>query len=468
MTVMSLGLLFNPSSIAVVGASDHPGKVGNVILENLRASSAKLFAVNPYDDYVGGMVSYPTVMDIPEAPDLAVIAIPAKYAVEVAAECAEKGIPFIIPVASGFSEIGGEGVELQKQLSMAIEGTKTRILGPNTLGILVPRNQIDTFFTPTDKSPRPHDGSIAVISQSGSVLTGVFEMAENEGVGVSVCVGLGNKVDLNENDFLEYLLGDESTKCIALYLESFEDGKKFIDLARKVTPVKPVVAIKAGRTERGFRAAQSHTGALASSSDVLVDGIFRQFGVSRAYDVTELLDMAKGMAWLDHIKGPRIAVVSSTGGFGIIAADYIESSVRGVNMKMAELSDETKKRIIDSSVYFATADNPIDLTGAVTDSMYDAVLATLQEDDGVDAILLLVQLQTPGTTESVVGIAQRWSREGIKPIVVCSIGGSYSWEVLKRFEERCIPAYNSLKRAIWVLRGLCDRGIYLKRIRVIK
>jgi acyl-CoA synthetase (NDP forming) len=464
---MSLDGLFNPSSIVVVGASDQEGKVGNIILSNLRQSDAKIFAVNPYDDYVGGMVSYPTVTDLPEVPDLAIVAIPAKYTVEVVAECAEKGIPFVIPVASGFSEIGGLGVELQNQLCEVIKGKKTRILGPNTLGILIPRNRIDTFFTSPDKSPRPHDGTIAVISQSGSVLTGVFEMAENEGIGVSVCVGLGNKVDLDENDFLEYLARDTGTKCIALYLESFADGQRFVRLAGKITPVKPVVAIKAGRTERGRHAAQSHTGALASASDELVNGIFGQFGIIRAYDVTELLDTAKGMAWLDHIKGPNIAVVSSTGGFGIIAADYIESSVRGVDMEMAAFSEDTKKRIIDSSVYFASAENPIDLTGSVTDRMYDAVLATLQEDEGVDAILLLVQLQTPGTTEQVVEIAQKWSKMGKKPIVVCSIGGRYSWEVLKSFEARCIPAYNSLKRAILVLRALYDRGVYLKRIKSI-
>jgi len=461
---MSLSSFFNPSIIAVIGASDQAGKVGNIILENLKDSGAKIYAVNPYDDFVGEMVSYPTITDVPEVPDLAVIAIPAKYTVEVAEECAERGVPFLIPVASGFSEIGGEGVELQKGLVEAVSGSATRILGPNTLGILVPRNRIDTFFIPPEKSPRPHDGTIAIISQSGSVLMGVFEMAAHEGVGISACVGLGNKVDLDENDFLEYLLDEVETRCIALYLESFVDGKRFVELAGRVTPVKPVVAIKAGRTAKGIHAAQSHTGALAIASDALVDGVFRQYGITRAYDVTELLDIAKGMAWLDHIKGPGIAVVSSTGGFGIIAADYIESSVRGVGMSMAELDERTKKRIIDSSVYFASAENPIDLTGAVTDRMYDAVLSTLQEDESVDAILLLVQLQAPGTTEKVVGISQKWSLKGSKPIVVCSIGGSYSWEILKRFEERRIPAYDSLKRAIWVLKALYDRGTYLKRI----
>jgi acyl-CoA synthetase (NDP forming) len=462
---MPLTRILDPATIAVVGASDQPGKVGNVILNNLMASEALIYPVNPYDDFVGGMVSFPTVTDLPLVPDLVVIAIPAHDTVDVVEECVRKGVPFVIAVASGFSEVGDEGAELQSRLRSIIDGSSTRVLGPNTLGILVPGKRIDTFFTPLAKSPRPGDGSIAMISQSGSVLTGVFEMAEHEGIGISVCAGLGNKIDIDENDFIEHLVGDEGTKCIALYLESFADGERFIRLAREITPLKPVVAIKAGRTAKGVHAAQSHTGALASASDALVNGIFKQYGIMRAFDVTELLDMAKGMAWLDHIDGPNIVVVSSTGGFGIIAADYIESEVNGVGMKMADLPEDTRGRIIDSSVYFASAENPVDLTGAVTDRMYDAVLSTLQEEESVDAILLLVQLQTPGTTERLVEIAQKWSERGKKPIVVCSIGGRYSWEVLRQFESRCIPAYNSLRRAIWTLRTLYDRGLYLRRVR---
>jgi len=464
---MLLDKLFNPSSVAVIGASDSPGKVGNVIFRNLNRSRAKIYPVNPYDDFVGGVISYPTVTDLPEVVDLAIIAIPAAYTVEVVEECAKNRIPFVIPVASGFAEIGEEGRDLQRELADTVRGSETRILGPNTLGILVPRNGIDTFFTPADKSPRPGQGTISLVSQSGSVLTGVFEMAENEGVGMASCVGLGNKVDLNENHFIEYLTEDEHTKCIALYLESFSDGRKFMEVVKKATPKMPVVTLKAGRTERGKTAALSHTGALASSSDALVDGMFQQFGLIRAYDVIELLDVAKGLAYLDHIPGNRIAVVSSAGGFGVIAADYIESSERGVGMRLARLSSETKGRIIDSSVYFASAENPVDLTGAVTDRMYDSVLSVLQDEEEIDAILLLVQMQTPGTTERLVDIAQKWSEEGEKPLLVCSIGGSYSMDVLKRFEERNVPAYNSLRRAIWVLRALYERGRYLRRIGVI-
>lgn len=461
---MSLEKLFNPSSIAVIGASNTPGKVGNVIFNNLRRGKFKVYPVNPYEDYVEGEISYPSVIDLPETVDIAVIAIPAHLTVEVVAECVAKEIPFIIPVASGFAEVGEDGEKLQKALIESIKGSKTRILGPNTLGILVPRNGLDTFFTLPERSCRPDPGLISVISQSGSVLTGVFEMAENEGTGISSCVGLGNKADLNENDFIEYFRTDPFTVCIALYLESFSDGERFLDLVREISTEKPVVALRAGRSEKGKAAVLSHTGALAMTSDALVDGIFRQYGIVRAYDITELLDYARALTYLDHICGDRIVVVSSAGGFGIIAADYIESSKNGTGMRLAQLRDETKDRIRDASVYFASVENPIDLTGAVTDSMYDSVLSILQDEEGVDAILLLLQLQTPGTSERLVNIVEKWSKNGNKPIVVCSIGGKISQELIKKLNKKGVPSYNTLRRAIWTLRALYERGLYLKRI----
>ncbi len=464
---MSLTRLFDPESIAVVGASGSSEKIGHTIFKNLLESDSRIYAVNPYLDSMLGRTSYPSVSDLPERVDLAVIAIPAQPTVEVVKECAEVKIPFVIPVASGFSEVGEGGALLQQGLLEMVKGTETRILGPNTLGVLVPRNNLDTFFTPRERSPRPGDGPLAIVSQSGSVLTGVFETANDENVGVSCCVGLGNKVDLNENDFLEYLGQDEDTECICLYLESFQDGEQFLELCEEISPEKPIVAVKVGRTEQGQKAAASHTGALALSSDSLVSGVFRQFGVSRAYDEIELLDLSRALAYLGHIEGDRIAVVSSAGGFGVIAADYITSQEKGMGMRMAEFSEDTKKRIIDCSLHYASAENPIDLTGGATDEMYDTVLRNLQEEKSIDVILLLVQLQTPGTTRRLLDITEKWCKNGKKPIVVCSIGGEYTRDFLKEFEERRIPSYNSLRRSILALKSLYQRGEYLKRVGAI-
>lgn len=463
--VSQLDALFNPKSVALVGASGHPGKIGNTILINLRNGNFRLYLVNPNESVINGLKVYKSVRDLPEAVDLAVLAVSAKITPPIIQECVEKRIPFVISVAAGFGEIGEEGKVLERKIADILRGSRTRLVGPNTLGIIVTENKLDTLFVPKERSPRPSDGEIAVISQSGSVMCGIYEMAEDTGVGIRACVGLGNKVDLNENDYLEYFAEDDRTKSIAMYLESFSDGQKFVEICKKITPKKPIVAIKVGSTEKGARAASSHTGAIASGSDALVSGIFKQIGIQRAYDEIELLDMAKALAYLDHIDGDRIAVVSSTGGFGVIATDYIESKEKGVGMRLAEISDEGKKAIRERTQYFASVENPIDLTGSVTDEMYGEVLEIIQREKGVDAVLLLLQLQPPLLTNRLVDIAEEKIKKGGKPTIVCCIGGSVPRPMLRRFEEKRIPAYSSLTRAIKAIRSLYDRGLYLKRIK---
>ncbi|MDD1769208.1 MAG: CoA-binding protein [Methanomassiliicoccales archaeon] len=462
---MHLDLLFNPKSVAIVGASDHPGKIGNTVVFNLlQGSPRKLYPVNPNEEEVLGLKCYPSIKSLPEVVDLAVLAVPAKLTIGVAKECADAGVPYVICIAAGFGEIGEEGKAMEERLREAVRGSGTRLIGPNTMGIIAPRSGLDTFFTPRDRSPRPGDGVISVISQSGSVLCGVYEGAEDTGVGLSTAIGLGNKVDLNENDFMEYFKGDDLTKCIVLYLESFTDGRRFLDLCKEVTPEKPVVAIKVGRTERGAKAASSHTGALARGSDALINGVFKQFGIERAYDEQELLDYSKALAYLGHIDGDRIAVLSNTGGFAVIATDYIESKDNGVGLRMATISDHAKKEIMSRTQYFASAQNPVDLTGSVTDETYGEALEILQKEKEIDAILILLQLQAPQLSEGLADIVARIVNEGGKPAIVCAIGGSFPRPMLRKFEKKGIPAYGSLKRAIWSLRALYDRGMYLKRV----
>lgn len=463
--MVSLDKLFDPQSIAVVGASDQPGKIGNTLVVNVtHGRKRRLYPVNPNEKEVLGLKCYPSVRSIPEVVDLAILAVPAKVSVQITKECAEIGVPYVVLIAAGFGEIGEEGRTLEEQIRNAIRGTKTRAIGPNTMGVMAPRAELDAIFTPRDRSPRPKDGVISVISQSGSVLCGVYEGAEDTGVGLSTAVGLGNKVDLNENDFMEYFRDDPSTRCIVLYLESFSDGRRFLELCRETTAKKPIVAIRVGRTEKGAKAATSHTGALAKGSDALITGVFRQFGIERAYDEQDLLDVSKALAYLDHIDGDRIAVLSNTGGFGVIATDYIESKENGVGLRMATISDSAKKDIMSRTQYFASAENPIDLTGSVTNETYGEALEILQREENVDAILILLQLQAPQLTEDLADIVANKVKEGGKPAMVCAIGGSFPRPILRQFEQKSIPAYSSLKRAIWALKALYNRGVYLKRV----
>ncbi|MEM0449735.1 MAG: CoA-binding protein, partial [Methanomassiliicoccales archaeon] len=392
---MSLERLFSPCSVAVVGASSQPEKAGNVILRQLIGGKFRVYPVNPHRKDILGLLCYPSISALPERVDVAILSISAEATLQAVKDCVAAKIPFVISVAGGFAEMGEEGKRLQNEMVQAIKGSETRLLGPNTMGVLVPGQKFDTFFLPRERSPRPKDGCISIISQSGSVMVGLYEVCEDQGVGLRACVGVGNKADLEENDFLAYFAQDPGTKCIGLYLESFSDGERFYRLAREASLRKPIVAVKVGATAHGARAASSHTGALATSSDALVDGVLWQAGVIRVADEYELVDACKALADVGKISGDRIAVVGSAGGFGVIATDYICSKERGFGMRMAELSEETKNKLRRKVPPFASVDNPVDLTGVVTDQMYHDVIVLLQEEEGVDAILLNLLFQPP-------------------------------------------------------------------------
>lgn len=466
MAAMQLKALFHPDTVAVVGASDTVGKIGNIITKNLVDSGMAVYPVNPNETEVLGMKCFPSVLDLPGEIDLAVIAVGARHVMTAVEECLAKKVKFVIPVAGGFSEIGEAGRELQDEIATRLKGSGTRILGPNTLGILVPGG-IDTFFIPKDRSPRPRPGSIAIISQSGSLMLGVSEKAEVENVGIRACVGIGNKADLGENDFLEHFAEDPKTRCLAFYLESFEDGQRFLDLAKEVAKNKALVVAKVGVTASGAKAALSHTGALASGSDILVSGMLRQCGAVRARDEREFLDASKALANVAPMQGDRVAVVGSAGGFGVVATDYVTSDIIGYGMRMAEFSEETKEGIRSISPYFASVENPIDLTGAVTDAMYDRALEVVNLDDNVDGVVLFLQFEPPGMTYALADVIVKWAREGSKPMVVCCVGGSFPLPFMRRLDGEDIPTYGTIKRAVFALRCLCDRGKFLRRVGVL-
>jgi len=458
--------LFNPKSVAVVGASSQPEKAGNVILRQLIGGTFRIYPVNPNRHDLLGMLCYPSVGALPEKVDVAILSVAAAATLPAVEECVQAKIPFVISVAGGFSEMGAEGDMIQKRIAELVKGSETRLLGPNTMGVLVPGRKFDTFFLPRERSPRPKDGSISIISQSGSVLVGMYEMAEDHGVGLRSCVGVGNKADLNENDFLEYLAHDHGTKCVGLYIESFADGGAFFDLAKEVSKKKPIVAVKVGTTPSGARAAASHTGAIATSSDALVSGVFKQSGVLRVADDFELLDASKALAHIGKIKGDRIAIVGSAGGFGVIATDYVASKSKGFGLSMASISGPTKVKLREKVPPFASVENPIDLTGVVTDQMYHEVIELIQGEESVDAILLNLLFQPPGMTVGVVDVVERWARKGRKPMVVCCVGGTFPRPILRRLEEKGVPTYGTSRRAVFALRCLYERGRYLQRTKV--
>jgi acyl-CoA synthetase (NDP forming) len=455
--------LMRPRSVAVLGASAHPEKMGHIVLKNLSKGKFQLYPVNPNENEILGLRCYPSIAAVPGDVDLAVLALPAPASESSVRECAVKGVRVVIVTSSGFRETGPEGSALESRLVEAIEGTKTRILGPNTMGVFVPSIGLDSLLIPIERSKRPKRGSIAMISQSGAVSIAFMEKAEAAGIGISACVGLGNKIDINENELLDFFSNDANTKCIALYLESFSDGKGFLDVARKIVKKKPIVALKSGRTITGETAARSHTGAL-SSSDPVVDGVLRQAGVVRAYDEEELLDVAKALDFVDHIQGNKVCIVASAGGFGVIATDLVESNDHGAGLVMARLSNRTSDELKTIAPGFSSVRNPVDLTAGVTDEMYDSVLGVLMDDSGVDCIMMSLEMQPPHITRKLIDAAERRGGSGRTPLVVSAFAGVRTDALLKELAKRKILAYPSIWRAIRAIRALSDRGRYLRQM----
>ena len=458
----SLEPLFDPKAVAVIGASAVPGKIGNMALRSLMAGNRDVFPVNPHEREILGLTCYPSISDVPSGVDVALVALPSRMSLDSVRECATNGVKFVILASSGFRESGDEGAELEARLLEAVSGTQTRILGPNTMGLYVPSNHLDTLFVTPDRSRRPGPGSVAIISQSGAVAVSFLEKAEHAGLGISACVCLGNRCDIDELEVMDHLMHDESTKCIAMYLESFSDGREFVSRAGEASSRKPIVMLKAGRTSAGSRAARSHTGAISSSSDAVVEGAIRQAGVVRAYDEEELVDLSMSLAAVGRIHGGRVCVVASAGGFGVIAADLVESGSGLGPLSMAQLGDPTKRELEKVMPAFTSPSNPVDLTAGVTDDTYAKVLDILQRDPGIDVILMSLELQPPGVSERLVQIAAERASHGGTPIVVSVFAKDQS-EALRRVVDLGAVAYPTIKRSVRSIAALAERGRYLKR-----
>lgn len=458
-----LDALFSPRAVALIGASANPKKLGNLILRNLGGGRFDLYPVNPGETEIMGLRCFPSVSEVPADVDLAVISLPSDASVEAVRECVDKGVRVVALTSSGFKESGTKGAGLEDAMVRTVSSSDTRLLGPNTMGVLVPASGLDTLSIPRNRLARPPAGGIGVLSQSGAVAVSFVEKANEAGLGIRAVVGLGNKADIDENDLLRYLGSDSDTTCIALYLESFSDGREFSELARGISFKKPVALVKSGRTESGSAAARSHTGSISSSSDALVECALRQSGVVRAYDEQDLVDVVKALATKDHLRGDRICVVASAGGFGVIATDYISSRERGAGMRMAMLSERTRSGLRRAVPAFSSVGNPVDLTLGVTDEMYDEVLGTLLEDKDIDGILMSLELHPPNVTEDLVDITIRRSRKDDTPIVVSVFGGDETPDVLRKLEKGGVPGYPTIWRSVRALQALAERGRFLER-----
>jgi acetyl coenzyme A synthetase (ADP forming)-like protein len=359
---------FNPKGIAVIGASAKEGKVGFSVINNIKNSGYKgnLFPINPSSPEILGYKTYKSILDVKEEIDIAVIVIPAKYVIDVVEECAKKGIKGLIVISAGFKEIGGEGVTRELELIKICKENKIRILGPNCLGI------ITLNYNASFAADQPKKGNIAIISQSGAMLTGMLDYSMGRTFGFSCCISLGNKADLTLVDFLKYLVDDENTKVILAYIENIVDGDRFLKIVPYIARKKPIVILKSGISEQGAKAASSHTGALAGS-DRAYDLSFEKTGVIRAKTIEDLFDYGEIFAFQPIPKKNSFVIISNAGGPGIVAADaFSREGLKFTKFSEVVLHELRKNLPTEASIF-----NPVDIVGDAPPERYKFTLETI-------------------------------------------------------------------------------------------
>lgn len=446
---------FSPKNVAIIGASHVKGKIGYTILENLIRIKyeGKVFPVNPNVDEILGLKVFPSVKKIPDDIDLAVIAVPAKIVPKVLKECVEKKVKGVIIVSGGFSETGKEGKKLEEKLKKIIKGTKTRILGPNCLGVMDTYTKLDTLFLPLEKFIRPKEGNIGFISQSGAVGLSTLDIFSEEQIGVSKFIAYENALDIDESDCLEFLGKDEKTKIILLFLEGVKNGKKFLETAKKVSKLKPIIVLKGGKTEKGKKAAISHTGSLAGSAKIY-SSVFKQVGIIEASTHEEFIDFAKAFSQ-PLPKGNRIAIVTDGGGFGVLACDEAERQ----GIELPEPSEELKKIFRKKFPEHVILSNPIDLTGDANTERYKIVLEECLKSKEFDGIIAITLFQVPTLERDVIDVIISLKKYG-KPILCCAAGGKFTLELSRILEKNGIPVYTSPERVVKAMAALIN---YSKR-----
>ena len=412
----SLRPFFEPKSVAVIGASRRRGSIGGELFRNVLAAdfSGAAYPVNRDGEPVGGVPAYKSIADVPKVVDLAVVCLPGPLVLDAAEAALMRGIKALCVISSGFAEVGAEGRERQERLLDLVRAHGGRLVGPNCLGIAVPRLGLNATFGPRPLPPGP----IAFSSQSGALGLALLEKASERRLGFSAFVSIGNKADVSSNDLLEWWEDDDETELVLLYLESFGNPQKFARLARRVARKKPVLALKSGSTEAGARAASSHTAALASS-DTAVEALFRQAGVIRAGTLEELVDAAALLSSQPLPRGRRVGVLTNAGGLGILCADACAAA----GLELPELGEETRAALQRLLPEDATLANPVDLLGSATAATFEAVIPALLEDKRLDSLVVLfVPPVVAGTDEVAAAILEAVDRAGTdKPVLAVLI-----------------------------------------------
>jgi acetate---CoA ligase (ADP-forming) len=453
---MKLDKLFNPGNVALIGASRDKDSVGYSILKNLTTGCVfnceycnpfpgKIFPINPKTDSILGLSCYKNILDIDDSIDLAIIVVPARYVLDVVEDCIKKKVKGIIIISAGFGELGKDGKIIQEKIVTKLDKAKIPMIGPNCLGIIMPHIKLNASFAPT----MPPSGNIAFISQSGALVNSIIDWSIENRYGFSAVVSYGNKAMLDVYDFLEYFDKDKNTKVIALYIEGVKDGRKFIDIAKKIK--KPIVALKAGRTEEGIKAISSHTGSLAGSYDIY-KAAFKQGGIFVVDTVEELFDNSKALANMPKLKGD-IAIVTNGGGCGVLCSDYC--SEKGIGL--AKLKEITLKKLDRSGKMHPAYSrrNPLDIVGDALPERYEVAIETLLSEDYINGLIVIQTLQSITKPEEDAEVVIKAKKKyPLKPIICVYMGGKFSKKSMKMLEDEGIPDYNDLKKAALAMKCL--------------
>lgn len=440
--------LFDPDSVAVIGASRTRGKVGRAVLDNLiNGYEGEIYPINPGADEILGLRCYTSILEVPQKVDLAVIVVPARFVPDVIDECGHAGVGNVVVISAGFKESGIEGARLERRCAEIAAEYGMHLVGPNCLGIIDPHSGLNASFA----ASMAKEGNIALMSQSGAICTATLDWADANGIGFSKFVSLGNKADLAENDFLLDFEADDTTSVIAAYLEGVKDGPRFMEIARQVSHTKPIIVVKSGRTAVGSRAVSSHTGTLAGSDEAYT-AAFLQSGVIRADSIEDMLDHIRAFSSQPIPRGKRIAILTNAGGLGILTADACDLE----GLSLASFDESTIQRLRDRLPPAANMYNPVDVLGDATADLYGYALDVVLEDPNVDGVILLTSPQAMTDVKGIADVVVGRSGALDKPVLCSFVGGCRVREGIRILVDGQVPNYSFPERAVASMGALCS------------
>lgn len=455
-----LTTFFKPKSIAVVGASRDSRKIGHAALKNILISDyeCEIYPINPKEKEILGLKCYKKITDVSENVDLVLISVPAPIVPQILKDCVKKNVKNVIIISSGFSEAGNH--ELEEELKKIIEKTNIRVLGPNVMGYKNASDGLDASFV----FGNPRKGNVSLISQSGALGIGMIYLANNEFMGVSKIIGVGNKIDIDDDDLIDYFAKDPDTKVIGLYIEGIKEGRAFMKSIKACN--KPVLVVKAGRSQAGARATASHTGSMAGS-DKIYDAAIKQAGGIRCRDIVELFDMARALAGQPPAQGNRIGIITNGGGLGILLTDACEAN----GLVVPKLSGKTYKKIDKILPDIIKPNNPIDLIGDAGFYRYEAATRVLLEDPDIDGIIVASVHGGYARPQEFTGAILKMVRERKlheefkKPILATWVGGKEFEDLVWDLKSAGVPIYPSSWRIARSMTALYLEGQRIKRER---